>query len=91
MRHLLCNLLQSVATILTSVELGKKDTTPEAARAVAVRVLSWGWLMGGALGVLQLLGLPLLHLFTPLPAVRQAAVLPSLIGAVRATPRETNL
>ena len=71
----------SVATILTSAELGKKDATPEAARAVAVRVLTWGGLMGAALGGLQVAGLPLLHLFTPIAEVRQAAVAPSLIGA----------
>ena len=37
--------------------------------------------MGGLLGVLQLLGLPLLSLFTPLPEVRRAARIPSIIGA----------
>lgn len=71
----------SVATILTSAEIGKKDATPEAARAVARRVLSWGALLGGGLGLMQLLGLPLLGLFTPLPEVRKAARIPSIIGA----------
>ena len=71
----------SVATILTSAELGKKGSTPEASRSVARRVLAWGGLMGGLLGVLQLLGLPLLSLFTPLPEVRRAARIPSIIGA----------
>ena len=52
----------SVATILTSAELGKKGSTPEASRSVARRVLAWGGLMGGLLGLLQLLGLPLLAL-----------------------------
>lgn len=71
----------SVATILTSAEIGKKDSTPEAARAVARRVLSWGALLGGGLGLMQLLGLPLLGVFTPLPEVRKAARIPSIIGA----------
>ena len=71
----------SVATILTSAELGKKGSTPEAARGVARRVLAWGALMGGALGALQLLGLPLLGLFTPIEEVRKAARVPSVIGA----------
>ena len=51
------------------------------ARAVARRVLAWGALLGGALGVAQILGLPLLGAFTPLPEVRKAARLPSVIGA----------
>ena len=37
--------------------------------------------MGGALGALQVAGLPLLSLFSPLPEVRRAARVPSLIGA----------
>lgn len=71
----------SVATILTSAELGRQDASSGEARAVARRVLSWGALMGAALGGMQILGLPLLGLFTPLAEVRQAARLPSIIGA----------
>jgi len=73
--------MSSVATILTSAEIGKKDSTPEAARAVARRVLSWGTLLGGCMGLLQVLWLPLLRFFTPLPEVRKAARIPSIIGA----------
>ena len=72
----------SCATILTSAELGNTDKTPSDARAVARRLLCWGALLGAALGGLQLCGLPLLGLFTPLPEVRRAARLPSIIGAV---------
>lgn len=43
----------SVATLLTSAEIGKAESTAEDARAIALRVLSWGGLMGAALGVLQ--------------------------------------
>jgi len=73
--------MSSVGTILTSAEIGKKHSTPDAARAVARRVLSWGALLGGSMGLMQLLGLPLLCLFTPLPEVRKAARTPSIIGA----------
>ena len=45
------------------------------------QVLSWGAIAGGALGALQIAGLPLLGVFTPLPEVRRAAVVPSIIGA----------
>lgn len=72
----------SVATILTSAELGKADSSRVQARAVARRLLSWGMLLGAGLGVLQILALPLLKVFSPLAEVRQAARLPSLIGAL---------
>lgn len=71
----------SSATILTSAELGKKDSTAESSRSVARRMIAWGALMGAVLGGLQVLGLPLLGLFTPLPDVQRAARVPSLIGA----------
>ena len=71
----------SVATILTSAELGKKDSSPEDARALARRVLAWGTMMGAGLGALQILGLPLLGVFSPIPEVRRAARVPSVIGA----------
>jgi len=71
----------SVATILTSAEIGKKGSSAREARSVARRVLSWGAIAGGALGALQIAGLPLLGVFTPLPEVRRAAVVPSIIGA----------
>ena len=45
----------SVATILTSAELGKKDSSSEEARAVARRVLSWGEWSRGAFNPLVML------------------------------------
>ena len=71
----------SVATILTSAELGRQGASSEDARAVARRVLSWGALLGAALGAVQILGLPMLGLFTQIDEVRRAARLPSIIGA----------
>lgn len=72
----------SVSTILTSAELGRPASSPREVRAVARRLLSWGLTLGASLGALQLASLPLLRLFTPLAEVRQAARLPSLIGAL---------
>lgn len=73
--------LGSSANILTSAELGKKDSTPEAARAIAKRILAWGGLLGIIVGALQVLGLPLLRIFTQSPEVRKAARVPSMFGA----------
>jgi len=72
----------SATTILASAELGREGSTPEEARAIAQRLLAWGVLLGGALGVFQIAALPLLRGFTPLPEVRKAAYIPSIIGAM---------
>ena len=44
-------------------------------------MLCWGGFAGILLGVLQLLAIPVLSLFSPLPEVQEAAKLPSMIGA----------
>jgi len=44
--------------------------------------MSWGVILGAVLGAAQLAALPLLGVITPLPEVQQAAVLPSIIGAL---------
>jgi Na+-driven multidrug efflux pump len=74
--------LGTVSNMLASAELGKKQSSPESVRALSKRLLTWGWLLGGGLGILQVLGLPLLKYMSPLPEVRQAAVIPSVIGAL---------
>ncbi|CAK0822758.1 unnamed protein product [Prorocentrum cordatum] len=55
---------------------------PAAAREVADRLSLWGWLLGVALCICQLLTLPLVPLMTPVKAVQEATRLPSLIAAL---------
>lgn len=77
--------LSSLATIFIPQALNKKDAQgdPKAeAKKVANRMLWWGTASGAVLGVLQLLALPLLVLFSPLPEVQEAARVPAIIGAV---------
>lgn len=52
-----------------------------AARQSANRLLMWSTLTGMGLGCLQLLLLPLLSFFSPIPAVQKAARLPTIMGA----------
>eukprot|EP00981_Chlorochromonas_danica_P009006 scaffold2414_cov164-Ochromonas_danica.AAC.5 len=52
-----------------------------AARQSANRLLMWSTLTGVGLGCLQLLLLPLISFFSPLPAVQKAARLPTIMGA----------
>jgi len=73
--------MQFAAATLTSAELGKRDSTPQAARAVAQRLLAWGALTGCMMAALQLLGLPFLKFFHRSPEVRKAALMPSVVGA----------
>jgi MATE family multidrug resistance protein len=51
------------------------------AKQAADRLLLWGLLVGVAVGALQLLALPVLGVFSPLPEVQRAARLPALVGA----------
>ncbi|KAK3288454.1 hypothetical protein CYMTET_4071 [Cymbomonas tetramitiformis] len=53
-----------------------------AAKKTADRLIGWGLILGICFGGLQLACLPLLNFFSPLPEVQEAAVLPSIIGAV---------
>jgi Na+-driven multidrug efflux pump len=78
----------TVATILTSAELGKQrearepEQISESPRSVALRLVAWGGVLGGLLGAAQLAALPMLRLFTPLEEVRRAARAPSIIGSI---------
>jgi Na+-driven multidrug efflux pump len=74
--------LSTVASIIIPAELNRQGGGVSSARAAASRLLCWGLLLGAGLGIAQLAALPLLGVFTPLPEVRRAAVLPSIIGAV---------
>ena len=75
----------SVAAIIVPAELSKSGVEPSAAlrstTATADRLLRWGVVLGVALSLCQLSALPLLKVFSPLPAVQEAARLPSMIGA----------
>lgn len=61
---------------------GKRCGGKEDAKAVVNRLMSWGFILGGILGALQLLLLPLLQKSSPLVEVRQAAVMPSVLASV---------
>lgn len=53
-----------------------------ATRQVTNRILAWSVALGLAIGGLQLMMLPMLSLFSPLPSVQDAAKIPTTIGAV---------
>ena len=61
---------------------GKLRGGKRAAKTVVNRLMSWGFVLGCLLGSLQLLMLPLLQRSSPLPQVRQAAVIPSILASV---------
>ena len=61
--------------------LGDGSGAGDAAR-LADRCLAWGLYVGAALGALQVAALPLIRLFSPLPAVVDAATTPALLMAL---------
>jgi len=78
--------LSTVAAIIVPSEAAKalKENRSDglsSAKFAADRLLTWGAVLGVALAGVQLLCLPLLGVFSPLPEVQQAARLPSVIGA----------
>lgn len=77
--------MSTVSSIMIPAELARADAEGrdrKNVRLVANRLLTWGLLIGCLLAVLQLLALPLIRHFTPLPDVQSAAVMPSAIGAL---------
>jgi Na+-driven multidrug efflux pump len=54
----------------------------EHAKATVNRLMSWGFVLGCALGSLQVLLLPVIRRATPLQEVRDAATMPAIIGSV---------
>jgi MATE family multidrug resistance protein len=52
------------------------------AKATSNRLMSWGFVLGCALGSLQLLLLPVMFKTTPLQEVRDAAKLPAIIASI---------
>ena len=73
--------LQSSAAALVPAALGDGSGAGDAAR-LADRCLAWGLYVGAALGALQVAALPLIRLFSPLPAVVDAATTPALLMAL---------
>jgi putative MATE family efflux protein len=61
---------------------GKLTGGKRAAKNVVNRLMSWGFVLGIFLGGLQLLLLPVLQKSSPLEAVREAAVIPSILASV---------
>ena len=61
---------------------GKTHGGKRAAKNVANRLMSWGFILGIGLGALQMLLLPMLQKSSPLEEVRQAAVIPSILASV---------
>jgi len=52
-----------------------------AAKATANRMMAWGFILGSFLGLFQLFVSPLITKITPIPAVQEAAKIPSYIGS----------
>jgi multidrug resistance protein, MATE family len=52
------------------------------AKSTVNRLMSWGLLLGSALGMFQMLMLPLIRQSTPLQEVRDAARMPSILASV---------
>ena len=82
--------LSTVAQTLVPNELietvnastGKRQGGKRAAKNLVNRLMSWGFVLGVTLGGLQLLLLPTLQKSSPLPEVREAAVIPSILACV---------
>lgn len=62
-------------------ETGKKTGGILDAKATVNRLMSWGFILGSALGLLQVLLLPYLQKATPIEAVRKAARSPAILGS----------
>jgi len=63
-------------------KLQKKVGGERYAKSMVNRLMSWGFLLGGALGAAQLMLLPIIRRASPLQEVRNAATTPAIIGSV---------
>ena len=61
---------------------GKKSGGIFAAKSAVNRLMSWGFLLGIGLGLLQIILLPLLQKATPMEEVRKAALIPSYLASI---------
>jgi len=70
------------STAATLVPSTKASSGTDAARSMADRVFTWGSLTGLALGLVQILALPLLvPLFSTVPEVQEAVKVPALVSS----------
>ena len=78
-------LLALQATAATLVPSERARAAPAdadlVARDTSDRLMTWGLLVGAGLAVVQVASLPLLGVFSPLPAVQKATVRPALIAS----------
>ena len=65
----------------TNAKTGKKSGGLKAAKALVNRMMSMGFVLGVALGAVQIMILPLIHKFTPIEEVQIAARVPSYIAS----------
>jgi len=74
--------LSGLATALVPQAVNSPDGGPAAGKRVADRLLMWGLLGGLVLGTVQLCTVPLLKVFSTIPAVQASAVVPCMVGAL---------
>eukprot|EP00747_Dinoflagellata_sp_TGD_P211971 gnl/TRDRNA2_/TRDRNA2_85124_c0_seq1.p1 gnl/TRDRNA2_/TRDRNA2_85124_c0~~gnl/TRDRNA2_/TRDRNA2_85124_c0_seq1.p1 ORF type:complete len:275 (+),score=25.42 gnl/TRDRNA2_/TRDRNA2_85124_c0_seq1:46-870(+) len=74
--------LATAATIIVPSELSRKGGGVASARGAASRLLTWGFILGSLVCLVQLASIRMLDVLTPLPEVRQTALVPSVIAAV---------
>lgn len=84
--------LSTVAQTLVPNELVPKKTVvqrkvttsggKEDAKILVHRMMSWGLILGGFLGLLQIVLLPFLHAITPIKEVQNVAKMPSIIASI---------
>ena len=60
----------------------EKNGGPKAARATSNRMMSWGLILGGLLGAIQIAVLPWIEMATPMEDVRLAAHSPAMLASV---------
>mmetsp|Transcript_7692 Transcript_7692/g.13003 ORF Transcript_7692/g.13003 Transcript_7692/m.13003 type:complete len:513 (-) Transcript_7692:228-1766(-) len=79
------SVVSSIIIPSTRAKARAENTSELPAKQAADRLLLWGLTVGIGIGCLQLLSLPLLNVFSPLPDVQSAARIPTMIGALLQT------
>jgi MATE family multidrug resistance protein len=74
--------LSVVAQSIIPNELYAEKNGPRKARAASNRMMSWGLILGGVLGGLQIAALPVIMKTTPMMEVRTAAHAPAMLASV---------
>ena len=73
--------MSTVSSILIPLEISQNERDLSSAKLTANRLLLWGIVLGVALGIVQLLAIPLVGAFSKLSSVREASKTPAIIGA----------